>query len=177
MALPVPRNGANAAGGANEVGNGQLWLLAGGRRAPNPAELLSGSSFAKLVTEAREQFDRVIIDSAPVLAVSDTLIMTPHVQSICLVIRAASTPRNAIRRALALLTTAGTQPVGIILNRLPRQRGAGYYYYYASHGYGEGEGSYADHYRPTLVEHHEITPERPAGKGTKTNRGVDSKRS
>jgi hypothetical protein len=54
-----------------------------------------------------------------------------------------------------MLTTAGTRPVGIVLNRLPRHRGAGYYYYYAAHGYGKGEGSYADHYRPTLVESHE----------------------
>src|SRR5205814_3181082 len=62
---------------------GQLSVLAGGRRAPNPAELLSGHSFAELVAEASRLFDRVVIDSAPVLAVSDTLLMTPHVQSVC----------------------------------------------------------------------------------------------
>jgi Mrp family chromosome partitioning ATPase len=129
--------------------------MAGGRRAPNPAELLSGSAFPKLIADAREQFDRIIIDSAPVLAVSDTLIMTPHVQSVCLVVRAAKTPRNAVSRALGLLGTSSAKPVGIVLNRLPRHRGANYYYYYAAHGYGSGEGSYENHYRPTLVERHE----------------------
>ena len=121
---------------------GRLSVLTGGRRAPNPAELLSGPSFAKLVAEASQQFDRVVIDSAPVLAVSDTLLMTPLVQTVCVVVRAGKTPRNAVQRALGMLTGAGGRPAGIILNRLPRGRGAGYYYYYASPGYGKGEGAY-----------------------------------
>ena len=92
----------------------------------------------------RKAFDRVIIDSAPILAVSDTLLMAPHVQTISLVVRANKTPRNAINRALNLLDTAGNRPAGIVLNRLPRRRGSGYYYYYASHGYGDGNGTYGD---------------------------------
>ena len=125
---------------------GQLSVLAGGRRAPNPAELLSGHSFRELVAEAAKNFDRVVIDSAPVLAVSDTLLMTPYVQTVCIVVRANHTARNAVNRALLLLTAAGTRPAGLILNRLPRRRGTGYYYYYASHGYGAGEGSYSGGY-------------------------------
>ena len=121
---------------------GQLYILAGGERAPNPAELLSGESFKKLIDEATSAFDRVIIDSAPILAVSDTLLMAPYVQTISMVVRASKTPRNSISRALTLLDTAGNRPAGIVLNRLPRRRGAGYYYYYASHGYGDGNGSY-----------------------------------
>lgn len=123
---------------------GQLFILAGGERAPNPAELLSGESFQRLITEASQAFDRVIIDSAPILAVSDTLLMVPYIQTISVVVRANKTPRNAIHRALTLLDTAGNRPAGVVLNRLPRRRGAGYYYYYASHGYGEGNGSYGD---------------------------------
>lgn len=147
----LPLNGSKATP-AEGSGPGQLWLLAGGRRAPNPAELLSGNAFPKLLADAREQFDRIIIDSAPILAVSDTLLMAPHVQSVCLVVRAARTPRNAVVRSLAMLETSGARPVGLVLNRLPRRRGAGYYYYYAAHGYGVGEGSYADHYRPRVVD-------------------------
>lgn len=122
---------------------GQLSVLTGGRRAPNPAELLSGSSFGKLILEASNHFDRVVIDSAPILAVSDTLLMTPLVQTVCVVVRANKTPRNAVQRALGMLTGAGGRPAGIILNRLPRRRGSGYYYYYASPGYGKGEGAYS----------------------------------
>lgn len=124
---------------------GKLSVLTGGRRAPNPAEILSGPSFAKLIADASRNFDRVVIDSAPVLAVSDTLLMTPLVQTVCVVVRAAHTPRNAVQRALGMLTAAGGRPAGVILNRLPRGRGTGYYYYYASHGYGKGEGAYGSY--------------------------------
>ncbi|HEX8078489.1 MAG TPA: hypothetical protein VF511_11790, partial [Chthoniobacterales bacterium] len=136
---PSPESTVTATGG-------QLAVLAGGRRAPNPAELLSGQSFAELVADASRAFDRVVIDSAPVLAVSDTLLMTPHVQTVCVVVRASRTARNAVQRALLLLAGTGSRPAGVILNRLPRNRGTDYYYYYASHGYGAGEGSYTGGY-------------------------------
>jgi capsular exopolysaccharide synthesis family protein len=123
---------------------GQLDLLAGGRRAPNPAEILSGARFAELLAEAVRLYDRVVVDSAPVLAVSDTLLMTPFVQTVCIVLQAKKTPRNVVHRAIGLLTTAGGRPAGLVLNRLQTARGAGYYYHYASPGYGEG--SYADYY-------------------------------
>ena len=125
---------------------GQLFVLAGGHRAPNPAEILSGPSFARLMTEAAKVFDRVVLDSAPVLAVSDTLLMAPHVQTICMIIRARKTPRAAVQRALGLIAGTGTRPAGLVLNRLPQSRGYGYYYYYASPGYGKGEGSYSSSY-------------------------------
>src|SRR5438552_335963 len=125
---------------------GQLSVLAGGRRAPNPAEILAGPFFGQLVTEAARLFDRVVIDSAPILAVSDTLLMMPYVQTVCVVLRAGKTPRQAFRRAISLLASSGIRPAGLVLNRLHRGRGVGYYYYYASHGYGAGEGSYSRSY-------------------------------
>jgi len=125
---------------------GQLFVLAGGRRAPNPAEILAGPLFGQLITEAAKLFDRVVIDSAPILAVSDTLLMTPHVQTLCIVVRSAKTPRPAVRRAISLLAKSGIRPAGLVLNRLRRTRGVGYYYYYASHGYGKEEGAYSRSY-------------------------------
>jgi succinoglycan biosynthesis transport protein ExoP len=127
---------------AKTARGGQLSILAGGTQAPNPAELLSGPAFAQLVADAARAYDRVVIDSAPILAVSDSLLMAPHVQKICIVVRAAYTARNAVERALALLGTTGKSAAGIVLNRLPQSTGAGYYYHYASYGYGAGEGSY-----------------------------------
>jgi capsular exopolysaccharide synthesis family protein len=124
---------------------GQLFVLAGGRRAPNPAEILAGPFFGQLIAEAANLFDRVVIDSAPILAVSDTLLMTPHAQTVCMVVRAGKTPRQAVRRAISLLGKSGVRPAGLVLNRLRRSGGVGYYYYYASHGYGEG--SYTRSYR------------------------------
>lgn len=130
--------GGNGSGQAllDPTSTGELWVVTAGRRAPNPAELLAGHTFADIAATAAGSFDRVVIDSAPVLAVSDTLLMAPHVQTVCLVVRAAATARNAVQRAIGLLATANTHPAGIILNRLPQRRGTGYYYYYASPGYG-----------------------------------------
>jgi len=125
---------------------GQLFVLGGGRRAPNPAEILAGPFFGQLVAKAATLFDRVVIDSAPILAVSDTLLMMPHVQTVCIVVRAGKTPRPAIRRAIILLAKSGIRPAGLVLNRLRRGRGVGYYYYYASHGYGKEEGAYSRGY-------------------------------
>ncbi|HET9419203.1 MAG TPA: GNVR domain-containing protein, partial [Chthoniobacterales bacterium] len=125
---------------------GQLFVLASGHRAPNPAEILSGPAFSQLIAEAARLFDRVVLDSAPILAVSDTLLMTKHVQTVCMVVRARKTPRPAVRRAIALLVSSGIRPAGLVLNRLPRSHGVGYYYYYASPGYGKGEGSYSSTY-------------------------------
>ncbi len=125
---------------------GQLFVLAGGRRAPNPAEILAGPFFGQLIAKAATLFDRVVIDSAPILAVSDTLLMMPHVQTVCIVVRAAKTPRLAVRRAITLLAKSGIRPAGLVLNRLRRSRGVGYYYYYASHGYGKDEGAYSRGY-------------------------------
>ena len=134
---------------------GQLSVLAGGRRSPNPAEILAGPFFGRMIADAATLFDRIVIDSAPILAVSDTLLMTPHVQTLCIVVRAAKTPRQAVRRALSLLAKSGIRPAGLVLNRLRRSRGVGYYYYYASHGYGKEEGAYSRSYHRSYGSDHE----------------------
>ena len=152
--IDMVRDNIAVTGKIQTLMGGQLSVLAGGRRAPNPAEILAGSSFSQLVADASRLFDRVVIDSAPVLAVSDTLLMMPYVQTLCIVLQAAKTPRQVIRRAISLLAKSGIRPAGLVLNRLPRGRGVGYYYYYSSHGYGIGEGSYSRSYdHRTRSEH------------------------
>lgn len=107
-----------------------LSLIPAGRRAPNPAELLSSADIPKLLAQLLKRYDRIVIDSAPVNAVSDTLIMAPHADKTILVIRAGKTPRKAILRSVHLLQKAQAKVAGFVLNRLPTGRAAGYYYYY-----------------------------------------------
>lgn len=145
--IAIASDNASSDGNVVSADGGQLSVLASGRCAPNPAEILAGPLFGQLVAEAAKLFDRVVIDSAPLLAVSDTLLLTSHVQTVCMVVRAAKTPAPAVRRAISLLANAGARPVGVVLNRVRRSQGSGYYYYYASHGYGENEGSYSRSYR------------------------------
>jgi succinoglycan biosynthesis transport protein ExoP len=114
-----------------------LFILTAGNRAPNPAELLADSGFGDLIKEAKVKFDRVVVDSAPVNAVADSLLLVKHIDSVCLVVHSGVTPKKAVLRAAHKLGEAGVKPAGFILNRLP-SRQSGYYYYYSPGKYGDG---------------------------------------
>ena len=106
----------------------KLFLMPAGTKGTNPAELLGGENFVQLLRTAAEKFERVVIDTAPINAVSDTLLIIEHVDAIVLVVRARKTPARVLLRALHLLDLANAHPAGFILNRLPA-RLANYYYY------------------------------------------------
>ena len=105
-----------------------LFILGAGSRASKPAELLASCDFAGLLREAALQFDRVILDSAPINAVSDTQLISKVVDSVCVVTRAGKVPRRAIVRAFSLLAQAGCNPDGIIFNRMERRHRDEYYF-------------------------------------------------
>jgi succinoglycan biosynthesis transport protein ExoP len=107
-----------------------LFFISGGSISPNPVELLANSGFDALVREALTHFDRIVIDSAPMNVVSDTLLILPCIQTVCLVICANRTPQSAARRTTGLLQNAGAPLAGIILNLLPRNAVDGYYHDY-----------------------------------------------
>lgn len=115
-----------------------LFVLPTGKPAPNPAELLSGPAFSTLLSLLAERFDRIVIDTAPLIPISDTLLLVDSSQCICLVGRAAKTPRKAVQRACELLADGGVTPVGLVLNQLPTRSGADAYY---SGSYGDSYGT------------------------------------
>jgi Mrp family chromosome partitioning ATPase len=92
--------------------------------------ILSDPAFPALLDRLLGDYDRVIVDSAPVNAVSDTLLLAKHFNAVCLVVRSGKTPRAAVERAVRLLGQSGANTIGTILNRLSRGYGADYYYYY-----------------------------------------------
>jgi polysaccharide biosynthesis transport protein len=122
-----------------------LIVLPAGRRAPDPAKLLGNKQFEDVVASLLREFDRVVIDSPPVNAVSDALLVAASADATCLVVRAGKTPKRAIRRALNQLQVAHASLAGFVFNRLPIQgRSAGYYYYYYGERYaaaGDPRGS------------------------------------
>lgn len=107
-----------------------LSFILAGRQPPNPAELLASKAFPLLITTLLERFDRIICDSAPINAVSDTLTLFAAVQHVCLVLRPEKTPKRAIARACHLVEKAGGKLAGVILNRVRFKYGSGRYYYY-----------------------------------------------
>jgi uncharacterized protein involved in exopolysaccharide biosynthesis/Mrp family chromosome partitioning ATPase len=125
-----------------------LFFLPAGGKAPNPAELLASPRFAELVETMKQQFDRVIIDTAPVNVVSDTLSIVKTAQTIVLVVRNNSTSRKVVRRALELLRRAHVRPDGIALNFMPHWSGIGSHYYYSSDEKYGGEETYSSSYQP-----------------------------
>ena len=113
-----------------------LNILTAGGRSPNPSELLTFDNIERVLSEALSKYDRVVVDSAPLLAVSDTLLIAPHIDLCTLVVRAFSTPRKMVMRAIKSLEETKTEPAGLILNFLPSGRGGYYAYYYSGKYYG-----------------------------------------
>ena len=98
----------------------------------NSQEFLPGLTFQQLMRHAAGRFDRIVVDSAPVNLVSDTLLFARHVESVCLVIQAGKTPVEDVIRAAQRLSEAGAAPVGFVWNQARSARG--YYYGKQSRG-------------------------------------------
>jgi capsular exopolysaccharide synthesis family protein len=105
-----------------------LFILGAGERVSNPAELLAAGDLASLLKEAMLYFDRVVLDSAPINAVSDTQLIAKEIESVCLVVRARKTPRRAVIRACSLLARATHRPDAVVLNRMVRRSRDDYYF-------------------------------------------------
>ncbi len=114
----------------HSLGIENLSILPAGLRSANPAELFGAGKFEVLLAAAAEHYDSIVIDSAPVNVVSDTLLLVRHAPTVCLVIRARQTPRRTLNRACQLLDRAECSPVGFVLNRMPQGPSSSYYSYY-----------------------------------------------
>lgn len=115
-----------------------LRVLVAGPSAPNPAELLQSKSFIKLLDALQEKYDRIVIDSPPVVPVTDPAVLSKHVDGTLLVIRAFKTTRDLARQAIRSLRDVNAPLVGTILNAVDltrREYGYYHYYYYKHEGY------------------------------------------
>ena len=99
---------------SSEVEN--LSVLPAGPTPPNPAELLNGQHFRKLLAEVRTRFDRVLIDSPPAVPVTDPAILATLVDGVLLIVRHGKTPREAAARAAQHMLDVGGRIVGVVLN-------------------------------------------------------------
>jgi len=107
-----------------------LSLLAAGHPAPNPTELLTSWLMCKLLQDARERFEFVVLDSPPVLAVSDALLLANLADGVVFVAESGRSRQDDARLAIERVLQTGGVPVGVVLNR---GRGdEGYYRYYSN---------------------------------------------
>jgi polysaccharide biosynthesis transport protein len=119
-------------------GQDRLTLLPAGPIPPNPAELLDSDRAGEVFASLRERFDLVLIDSPPVLPVTDAAILSRHADATLLLAAAGQTRRADLRRAVEKLDQVGTTILGLVLNKVSKRTGRSY-------GYGYG---YSYEYKP-----------------------------
>ncbi|MEO5715527.1 MAG: polysaccharide biosynthesis tyrosine autokinase [Luteolibacter sp.] len=137
-----------------DTGAPHLDIMLAGKPAPNPGELLNASSMEEFLQQAMANYDLVVLDSAPLLAVPDTRIIAQLVDNFCLVVRADYVPKGAVRRVISLLENDQTLPSGVVFNGFSEKRrliGQNYSYgNYQTNKYGKayryGYGSYGASY-------------------------------
>lgn len=123
---------------ATDVPN--LWVIPAGPIPPNPAELFHSARFRALLEKLTARFDRVIIDSPPVVAVTDAAILSTIVDGTVLVARAFKTQRDVARHGVRSLLDVGGKVAGVVLNAVDLDRDEYRYYHYYSY---KKEGYYS----------------------------------
>jgi protein-tyrosine kinase len=108
-----------------------LWLLPSGPTPPNPAELLSSNKMDELLREAVEKFDVIIIDTPPILVVTDAQIIAAKCEGVLLVIRSGKIKRGALLKAKTKLEHVKARILGVVLNGKKKSSNHTNYYGYA----------------------------------------------
>jgi succinoglycan biosynthesis transport protein ExoP len=119
-----------------------LSLLPCGPVPSNPAELLTAPRFKELLDVLREQFDFVLIDTPPLLAVTDPSVVAPRVDGVLLTLRLTKNGRPSAERAKEMLDTLGANVLGVVVNGIDRNGSGSYGYGYGYGGYGYGSEKY-----------------------------------
>jgi len=112
-----------------------LWVMPAGPNPPNPAELLGSTRFADLLKTLGEHFDWVVIDSPPVMAVTDPSVVAFRTTGVIFVIGSEQVNRHKALTAVQKLTASKAKILGAILNRANVERNPYYYSHYYSHEY------------------------------------------
>ncbi|MFS0774800.1 CpsD/CapB family tyrosine-protein kinase [Neobacillus sp. 3P2-tot-E-2] len=112
-----------------ETDEKDLYILTSGPVPPNPAELLSSKSMEQFIEEAKEQFDYVLFDTPPLLAVADPQILANKVDGSIYVVFSGKTEIDQAKKAKELLENAQSKLVGVVLNHKEVKNNEYYYYY------------------------------------------------
>ena len=125
---PGPGGGA-ASDDTQSVGDSEMAPLP-----PNPADLLSSHKLAEAIGEPRKKFKFVAIDSPPVMAATDAVILSGQSHGVLLVVRSGETPKEAFTRTRDLLVTVKCNILGVVLNAVDANA-PDYYYSYRYYPY------------------------------------------
>jgi capsular exopolysaccharide synthesis family protein len=118
-----------------------LEIITAGATPPHPAELLGSSFFLQCLEHWKQEYDHIVIDTPPVLSVTDAVILSVHADAVVLVARAGETTKNALRHARDLLMQVKSRVIGVLLNGVDLSS-PDYYYYYSYYPYGKDTSYY-----------------------------------
>ncbi len=119
-------------------GQPNLSVLSAGPTFPNPAEVLSSARTREVLTSLRDRYDLILIDSPPVMPVSDPLILSEMSDGVIMVTKGGATSRAAARQACQSLEKINSAIIGVVMNCVKAPRGGyGSYYYSYYRAYGE----------------------------------------
>jgi len=114
-----------------------LFVLTSGPLPPNPAELLGSEQMLKLIATVTPSFTHVVIDSPPIAAFTDGVLIATMVDGVLLVVHSGKSSRKVVARARKLLVDVGARIIGVVLNKVEAAGSNSYYYY----------SGYYQHYR------------------------------
>ena len=112
-------------------------IIPSGPVPPNPSEMLGSQNMTHFIQNVRDRYELIILDSPPITAVTDTVILSRLVDGVLIVIRAGETHREIIKNGIGLLKAANARILGAILNGVEMGRDSYYYYQYYYYYYGE----------------------------------------
>lgn len=113
-----------------------MFCITSGAIPPHPAELLASDLMKEHLALWREEFDHVIIDTPPVLSVTDAVMLSSYAESTILVVRGGKTRKEALRRVRSMLTQVKARVLGVVINGVDMGAPEHYYYYYGKR-YGD----------------------------------------
>jgi capsular exopolysaccharide synthesis family protein len=128
--LPYLQKEIYSAIDSTEVEN--LSLLPSGKLPPNPSELLGSRRFSFLLSFLKRRFDRIVIDSAPVIPASDALVLAPQTDGVVILAKGGKVKRELVRKAVEQIKTTKANVIGVVLNQIDFKRD-GYYKYYSKY--------------------------------------------
>ncbi|MCH4475893.1 polysaccharide biosynthesis tyrosine autokinase [Staphylococcus haemolyticus] len=106
-----------------------LDLLSSGPVPPNPSELIASDKFDKIYKELLNIYDFVLIDTPPIVTVTDAQIFLQYTPKSVFIIDAENNNKNEIKKAISLIEKANGQVVGVVLNKTSKDKSSSYYYY------------------------------------------------
>jgi capsular exopolysaccharide synthesis family protein len=106
-----------------------LFILTAGPLPPNPAELVGSNQMLKLISTVTSTFNHVIVDSPPVAAFTDGVLIASMVDGVLLVVHSGKSSRKIVARARKLLQDVGARIIGVVLNKVQASGSHSDYYY------------------------------------------------